>query len=160
MMKRLFTNVLCLAAMCMASLNLAADVMPDWQDPQVVQRNRLPMSATFDAGGLNLSLNGLWKFNWNETAEARPADFHSLSYDDSAWDEIPVPGLWELNGYGDPLYVNIGYAWRGHYENNPPYPPAEKNHVGQYRRTFVIGEDWKGKDVFLHIGSATSNVRV
>ena len=159
-MKRLFTNVLCLAAMCMASLNLAADVMPDWQDPQVVQRNRLPMSATFDAGGLNLSLNGLWKFNWNETAEARPADFHSLSYDDSAWDEIPVPGLWELNGYGDPLYVNIGYAWRGHYENNPPYPPAEKNHVGQYRRTFVIDEDWKGKDVFLHIGSATSNVRV
>ena len=159
-MKRLFMNVLCLAAMCMASLNLAADVMPDWQDPQVVQRNRLPMSATFDTGGLNLSLNGLWKFNWNETAEARPADFHSLSYDDSAWDEIPVPGLWELNGYGDPLYVNIGYAWRGHYENNPPYPPAEKNHVGQYRRTFVIGEDWKGKDVFLHIGSATSNVRV
>ncbi len=159
-MKRLLTNVLCLAAMCMATLNLAADGMPDWQNPQVVQRNRLPMSATFDAGGLNLSLNGSWKFNWNENPGVRPTDFHTLSYDDSAWDEIPVPGLWELNGYGDPLYVNIGYAWRGHYDNNPPYPPTERNHVGQYRRTFVIGEEWKGKDIFLHIGSATSNVRV
>ena len=73
---------------------------------------------------------------------------------------MPVPGLFELNDYGEPLYVNIGYAWRGHYKNNPPYPPTEHNYVGQYRRTFVIPDNWAGKPVYLCIGSATSNVRV
>ena len=150
--------MLCLVAL--ASVLTDAAEMPDWQNPAVNQRNRLPMSTTYDAGGLNLSLSGIWKFNWNETAESRPMDFYGQSYDDSAWGEMPVPGLWELNGYGDPLYLNIGYAWRDHYENNPPYPAMEHNYVGQYRRTFVLDEQWNGKDIFLHIGSATSNVRI
>ena len=151
--------MLCLAALAAGFSSAAAD-MQDWQNPAVNQRNRLPMSTTFETGGLNLSLNGMWKFNWNETADSRPMDFFGISYNDEAWDEIPVPGLWELHGYGDPLYLNIGYAWRGHYENNPPYPAMEHNYVGQYRRTFVIDGEWAGKDIFLHIGSATSNVRV
>ena len=151
--------MLCLAALATGFSSAAAD-MQDWQNPAVNQRNRLPMSTTFETGGLNLSLSGMWKFNWNETADSRPMDFFGISYNDEAWDEIPVPGLWELHGYGDPLYLNIGYAWRGHYENNPPYPAMEHNYVGQYRRTFVIDGEWAGKDIFLHIGSATSNVRV
>ena len=68
--------------------------------------------------------------------------------------------MWELNGYGEPIYVNVGYAWRGHYDNNPPYPPTEKNHVGQYRRTFNLDWSWFEGQVCLCIGSATSNVRV
>ena len=158
-MKRILTVILSVAASLSA---LAADVtqMQDWQNPQVVQRNRYPMKTTFVTDGLNLSLNGVWKFNWNETAESRPMDFYGLGYDDASWGTIPVPGLWELNGYGDPLYLNIGYAWKGHYKNNPPYPAMEHNYVGQYRRTFTLDQNWKGKDVFLHIGSATSNVRV
>ena len=159
-MRRLLTTVLCLTALSAAAFNLAAEQMPDWQNPAVNQRNRLPMSTTFDTGGLNLSLSGMWKFNWNETADSRPMDFYGVNYNDKNWDQIPVPGLWELHGYGDPLYLNIGYAWRDHYENNPPYPAMEHNYVGQYRRTFVLDENWDGKDVFLHIGSATSNVRV
>ena len=105
-------------------------------------------------------LNGTWRFCWYETIDSRATDFYSVGYDDSAWDSIPVPGMWELNGYGDPIYVNIGYAWRGHYDNNPPIPPLEHNYAGQYRRTFTIDPSWKGSDIFLHIGSATSNVRV
>ena len=159
-MKRLLTTLLCLAAATVTAVNLSAGELPDWQDPNVVQRNRLPMSTTFSTDGLNLSLSGTWKFNWNETADSRPMDFYASAYDDSSWGEIPVPGLWELHGYGDPLYLNIGYAWRGHYENKPPYPAMEHNYVGQYRRTFVLDQNWEGKDVFLHIGSATSNVRV
>ncbi len=159
-MKRLLTTVLCLSAMFAAVESFAAPDLPDWQNPQVVQRNRLPMSTTFSTDGLNLSLSGVWKFNWNETIDSRPLDFYAMGYDDAAWDEMPVPGMWELNGYGDPLYLNIGYAWKGHYDNNPPFPALEHNYVGQYRRTFVIDEQWDGKDIFLHIGSATSNVRV
>ena len=142
------------------NVNAEETKLPVWHDPEVVQQNREPMTATFDAGGLKQSLSGVWKFNWNETIDSRPLDFYKVDFEDSSWGTMPVPGMWELNGYGDPVYKNVGYAWCGHYVNNPPVPAYEHNYVGQYRRTFELGEEWKGKDVFLHIGSATSNVRV
>ncbi len=134
--------------------------LPAWQDPCNFQENRIPMSAHFETDGLKLNLNGVWDFNWNENMNSRPADFYRIDYDASGWDTMPVPGMWELNGYGNPLYVNIGYAWRNFYDNNPPFAPIERNHVGQYRHTFELGEEWKCKDIFLHVGSATSNLRV
>jgi len=137
-----------------------AAVLPVWQDPEVVEINRYPMTATFETEGNILSLNGMWDFKWHETMESRSEDFFKPDYDASEWDTMPVPGMWELNGYGDPLYLNIGYPWRTWYKNNPPFVPVQRNHVGQYRRSFVLDDSWGGKDVFLHIGSATSNVRV
>lgn len=161
-MKRLMTAVLCVYALGMAAVASAAAKkdMPAWQDPGIVQENRIPMSSHFETDGHKLMLNGMWDFCWYETIESRSADFFETGFDASGWDRIPVPGMWELNGYGDPVYVNIGYAWKGHYKNNPPFPADWHNHAGQYRKTFVLGEEWEGKDVFLHIGSATSNVRV
>ena len=162
-MKKMMTAVLCVMTLGIAAVASAAtkkQILPDWQDPQVVQKNRIPMSSHFETDGLKLMLNGQWNFNWNEDMNARPMDFFSLSYNDEGWDTIPVPGMWELNGYGDPVYLNVGYAWRGHYANNPPFPADWHNYVGQYRKTFMLDDAWNGKDVFLHIGSATSNVRV
>jgi beta-galactosidase len=69
-----------------------------------------------------------------------------------------IPGVWELNGYGDPIYVNIGYAWHNSYKNNPPYVPIERNHVGSYRREIEVPADWKGSDIIAHFGSVTSNI--
>ncbi len=159
-MKKLVLFFLAATVSSMAFSQKAAKMEP-WQDPNVFEENRLPMRATFVTDQQEtLSLNGVWKFNWNESIEGRTKGFEVPSYDDSSWGTIPVPGMWELNGYGDPLYVNVGYAWRGHYENNPPYPPTEKNYVGQYRRTFTVDGSWIGKQVCLCIGSATSNVRV
>ena len=95
-----------------------------WQDPGIFEVGRMPMRATFVTDQQkSMSLEGVWKFNFCENPSARAIGFEAVGYDDSAWGEIPVPGLWELNGYGDPLYVNVGYAWRGHFENNPPYVP-------------------------------------
>lgn len=161
-MKRFMTAVLYVCALGMAAVASAAakNELPDWQDPQVVQRNRLPMSSHFETDGLKLTLNGMWDFCWYETIDSRSMDFYKTDFNASGWDRIPVPGMWELNGYGDPVYLNVGYAWRGHYANNPPFPAEWHNYAGQYRKTFVLGDDWKGEDVFLHIGSATSNVRV
>ena len=127
---------------------------------QVFQENRLPMRAHFQTDDQTLSLNGIWKFHWYASPAERSANFFKPGLDDAAWDDIPVPGLWEFYGYQDPMYLNIGYAWRGHFQNNPPEVPQEHNYVGQYRRTFMVSPDWKGKDIILHIGSATSNVRV
>ena len=149
-----------LASFITFSAAMHASDLPYWQDPNVVEINRYPMTATFNAGGNMLSLNGTWDFRWYETVEDRAADFFKEEYDISGWDTIPVPGMWELNGYGDPLYLNIGYPWRTWYKNNPPIVPTRRNHAGQYRRTFNLDDSWNGKDIFLHIGSATSNVRV
>ena len=93
-------------------------------------------------------------------ASERPDGIWRTDYDDSAWATIPVPGMWELYGWGDPIYVNVGYAWRGNFRNDPPHVPDAENHVGSYRRTFEVPADWAGKDIFLSIGSATSNVYV
>ncbi len=154
---------LCLSlAFLAAFLPLTAQTkMEPWQDPNVFEENRMPMRATFVTDQQQtLSLNGLWKFHFNPTIEGRLRGFEAVGFDDTAWDEIPVPGLWDLNGYCDPMYLNVGYPWRGHYENNPPYPATEHNYVGQYRRTFTVDKSWIGKQICLNIGSATSNVRV
>ena len=124
------------------------------------QRNRVPMTATLSSDSPRLSLEGIWRFQWFETPDARSRDFFKPGVDDSSWGVMPVPGMWELNGYGDPLYLNMGYAWRGHFRSEPPLMPTEHNYVGQYRRSFLIPADWAGRDIFLSIGSATSNLRV
>ena len=122
-----------------------AVILPDWLDPQVFERSREPMSTSFTVDrSEKLSLNGMWKFNFNETADGRPSDFHEIGFDDSSWDSIPVPGIWELHGYGDPVYTSRNYAWEKNYVNNPPFPPEERNHVGQYRRDFHVSSAWKG----------------
>jgi beta-galactosidase len=156
-MKRI---LLALLGVVSFSAVMAAKDLPCWQDPNLLHVNRYPMTASFETGGNKLSLSGVWDFKWYEVMDMRSTDFYKVEYDASSWDTMPVPGLWELNGYGDPLYVNIDYAWRPWYKNNPPYVPIERNHVGQYRRTFNLDQSWDGKDIFLHIGSATSNVKV
>lgn len=142
------------------SLLLLLAAVPDHLNPEIVQRGRLPMGATLETDCPEISLDGVWRFNWYENLEDRDRNFHKTTFDDGRWGHMPVPGMWELNGYGDPVYLNHGYAWRGHYENNPPIPPTEHNHAGQYRRYFDIPDSLSGRDFILHIGSATSCVRV
>ncbi len=143
-----------------------------WQDPDVNEINRIPMHSSFFAyesinaarvGEMEqsanfLSLNGKWSFNWVENAWQRPTDFYKTTYNDQDWATMEVPGIWELNGYGDPLYVNVGYAWRNQYKNNPPVVPEENNHVGTYRKEIDIPSNWNGKEIFAHFGSVTSNI--
>ena len=155
-MKRLIA-----ATALLLCIGLQAKKLEPWQDPNIFQENRLPMRATFTVDQeQRLSLNGVWKFHFSENVASRLKGFEAVSYNDASWAEMPVPGLLELNGYGVPVYVNIGYAWKGLYKNNPPYVPEEGNYVGQYRRVFEVPQNWNGKEIVLSIGSATSNVRV
>lgn len=144
-----------------------------WKDPTINAVNRSDMHSYFFAfetedaaqgrkenSSNYLSLNGTWNFNWVEHAYDRPLDFYALGFNDKGWDKLAVPAVWELNGYGDPLYVNIGYAWRHQYKHNPPYVPEERNHVGSYRKEIFVPADWRGKDIIAHFGSVTSNIKV
>ena len=144
----------------------------EWQDAGVNAVNRMPMHGSWfayespeaaQAGDKTLSerfvtLNGNWKFNWVRNADQRPTDFFRVGYNDKGWNNMPVPGLWELNGYGDPVYLNVGYAWRGWFKNDPPHVPVEQNHVGSYRRTVDIPAAWAGRQIVAHFGSVTSNI--
>ena len=143
-----------------------------WQNVNINQQNREPRCANFFAfesldkaqsfdkkkSANYLSMEGMWKFNFVKDHNKRPANFFALKYDDSQWKDFPVPGLFELNGYGDATYKNIGYAWATQFAPNPPYISELNNYTGSYRRTFELPKDWKGKDVYFHVGSATSNL--
>ena len=149
--------------MILTALILSLLAMPDWQAPDVYEINRLPMHASVRSDVPTLSLDGTWQFRWFDSFDEQTylhSGFEAPAFDDSDWGTMPVPGMWELNGYGDPLYVNTRYAWDGHYENNPPIVPTEHNHLGQYRRHFTLTAAQARSNVVLRIGSATSNVRV
>ena len=160
------------AAMAAAHDNCNLPSGSEWHNMQVNSLNRLPDHASFFAfnnfamaldddkerSADYLSLAGMWKFNWVADADQRPLDFYKENLDVSSWATMPVPGLWELNGYGAPCYVNIGYAWMGHFDNNPPQVPVKDNHVGSYRRVIDIPASWSGKQVIAHFGSVTSNI--
>lgn len=155
-----------------ALLSANAQTFKEWQDESVNEVNRAPMHARFFAyenaekatsdikeNSKNfMSMNGSWKFFWVKNADQRPTDFWKVGFNDKGWDDMKVPAVWELNGYGDPIYVNVGYPWRNQYTNNPPHVPTEKNHVGSYRREFVIPADWNGKDIVAHFGAVSSNM--
>ena len=156
-----------------AATGLYAQSFTEWQDPKVNAVNRAPMrsagfawqkgekalaSQNLKESSNYLSLNGTWKFNWVKDATSRPTDFWKKDFNDKGWDNIQVPGVWELNGYGDPIYVNTQYAWSSFFENQPPVVPTMNNHVGTYRREIKVPANWKGKDIFAHFGSVTSNI--
>jgi len=132
-----------------------------WMIPQVNEINRMPMHTSFcRTNPMEVSLHGEWLFEYATSPEKARADFYSENVKDSRWKTIQLPGMLELQGYGDPLYVNIGYAWRDHYENQPCIPPTEENHVGTYRRRIRIPAEWEGEQVVVHFGSATSALAV
>ena len=164
--------VLFISLCCAVAVNAANE--PVWKNPLLNQQNREARRANFFAfeseelaqkgdktlSQRYLSLEGTWRFNFVKDHQNAPKDFFRTDFDDSKWVDFPVPGLFELNGYGDPIYKNIGYAWGTTFESKPPYIGETNNYTGSYRRTFELPQGWKGQQVLLHIGSATSNVAV
>ncbi|HPR88092.1 MAG TPA: glycoside hydrolase family 2 TIM barrel-domain containing protein [bacterium] len=160
----------CLLWACnlLMACGLAFAQLPDWENPAVFGINKEAPHVTYvpfaDAGAALQndgrhspwvqSLNGPWKFNWAPRPADRPADFFKPDFDASAWKEIQVPSNWELQGYGQPIYVNIPYEWTRNPD--PPHVPHDHNPVGSYRRTFTVPENWTGREVFIHLGAVKS----
>ncbi len=165
-----------LASVLIVLINSAA--MPqenhDWENPHMIGQNKELPHATFtsfpdavtaesfkDSPSV-LSLNGKWKFHWVAKPEERPADFYKPRYDFSSWNEIIVPGNWQMQGYGIPIYTNSKYP----FKKEPPYvthtPPENytnyklRNPVGSYVKTFSIPDNWKNKKIILHFGGVKS----
>lgn len=144
----------------------AQEVVLDWENPEIFAVNLEKTRATSipytneDAAIIDLyekspyyqSLNGEWKFQWVPTVADIPADFYSESFIDEDWATIPVPGNWEFNGYGTPMYVNIGFG----FSAKPPHIDPDFSPVGTYRHTFTIPENWSNRRVFLHFEGGTN----
>lgn len=160
---------------CLAVLSAEAQKdKPWWLDPEVNEVNTMAPRAAFFAYETEnlakadqkarseryLSLEGKWKFNFSKDHDKAPRDFYSLKYDDSQWIDFPVPGILELNGYGDAIYSNNGYPWRTQFRPEPPFVEERNNYTGSYRKMVTVPADWKGERIYLHVGSATSNLMV
>ena len=165
---------LILSMALVATTAAMAESKPYWLDPNVNQVNREVRRADFFAfenadkakqgdktkSARYLSMEGKWRFNFVKDHNLAPKDFFSLKFDDSQWVDFPVPGLFELEGYGDKTYKNAGYAWCTTFDSNPPYISETNNYTGSYRRSFDLPADWQGEEVYFHVGSATSNLYV
>ncbi|MDR1809703.1 MAG: beta-galactosidase, partial [Prevotella sp.] len=162
-MKKISLSVLCLV---ISLLGAAQNQTPEWENPKIFGINKLPARATFlpyanEQQAIDnyfeatvqspycLSLDGTWKFNWHKKPADKPEGFYKEGYDVSQWGTIEVPGNWETQGYGIPIYTNINYP----HPQNPPYIDHSDNPVGCYVREFTIPESWNGRHVFLHFES-------
>ncbi|MDR1609910.1 MAG: DUF4981 domain-containing protein [Candidatus Symbiothrix sp.] len=157
-MKRisLFLSILGLCTMMQAQT-------PEWENPEIFGINKEPARATalpysdeqqaiagnYSASPYYRSLDGAWKFNWHKKPAGKPEGFYKQGYDVSKWDNIQVPGNWELQGFGVPIYTNITFP----HPVNPPYIDHNDNPVGCYVRDFTIPETWNGRRVYLHFES-------
>ena len=152
----------------------AQDQKEPWLNPNITRVNTERPRSTFfayetaDKAAKNdktksdryLSLEGKWRFNFALNHNEAPAGFFALNFDDSHWVDFPVPGLFEFNGYGDKIYKNVGYSWDTQFASNPPLVEERNNYTGSYRKQVTIPLSWKGQDIFLHVGSATSNLQL
>lgn len=159
-------NILITATLALCSLTTAAQGH-DWENQYVLSINREPARAAFtpyltQPGDMTMTLDGQWKFNWTRTPDMQPENFYQTDFNDSGWTMFPVPGDWEMNGYGTPIYCSSGYV----FKINPPYVMGEpkkkytsfieRNPTGCYRRTFTVPASWSGKEVYIHFGSVSS----
>lgn len=159
-------HLLLTAALALCSA-MAAGQGNEWENQYVMSINREPARASFvpygsTPGDRQMSLDGMWKFNWTKTPGEQPADFYRKDFDDTSWTTFNVPGDWEVNGYGTPIYSSSGYT----FKIDPPFVMKEpkrkytafieRNPTGCYRRTFTVPAAWDGKEVYIHFGSVAS----
>lgn len=147
-------------------------ILPDWENPQVIGINKEPPFLSFipyqnRAGALAdstlqihspyyKSLDGMWKFHWSKNPAERPKDFYKKNFNDRSWASIHVPGDWQLEGYGRPIYLNSDYPFHPKYPAHPPLIHQNYDPVGSYITAFTIPHDWKGRKIFIHFGGVKS----
>ena len=158
----------------LTTFNVMAEkaVKPYWQDVQVVEVNKEyprtsfmtynnradALSGKFERSKYYRLLNGTWKFYFVDSYKKLPDNITDPNTNTDSWNDIQVPGNWEVQGHGIAIYTNHGYE----FKPRNPQPPAlpEANPVGVYRRDIDIPADWDGRDIYLHLAGAKSGVYV
>ena len=156
------------AFLLLSALYAGAQEVPDWENPIVVGINKEPYHATLTLPSQKvdckeiISLNGKWRFQWSADPGKRPADFYKNDFNTDTWDTITVPGAWQLQGYGKPIYSNVNYPFQKDAPKVTSEPPAEyysyghRNPTGSYVTTFEVTPDMKDKCLYLHFEGVKS----
>lgn len=140
-----------------------------WENPLIIGENKLSghnlalphdsgsAQAEYDASPYKLTLNGTWKFYWQTGIVNLPDNFFGREFDDSGWDDTAVPSVWQMNGYGKPIYL-CAFLPKAVSTKKREIPKVyrDKNEVGIYRRSFTVPENWQGRDIFIHFGAVKS----
>ena len=154
------------------TFQMRAQQVPDWENPRVVDINKEEYHSTLTLPSGKSSceeivpLNGRWKFYWSPDPQSRPSDFYKNNFDVSGWDNISVPGTWQLQGYGKPIYTNWTYPFKKDQPKVTGEPPKHffsyenRNPVGAYVTTFDVSEDMKDKQLYLHFEGVKSAMYV
>jgi len=173
-MKKLFIirPILLLIFSMFTVAQLAAQVqINDWENPDIIGINKEAYHATLLLPSMKqeckqiVSLNGLWKFHWSPDPSKRPVDFYKNDYNAAGWDEIVVPGNWQMQGYDKPIYTNINYPFKKDQPRIMSEPPKDyysyenRNPVGSYLTSFSVS-DKKGKRFYLHFEGVESAMYV
>jgi beta-galactosidase len=152
------------------AVDMNAERIADWENLKITGQNKEPAHCFFipyadiktalkndpSASPFYKSLNGTWKFNWVRKPAERPLKFYENGYDTAGWHDIEVPGNWELQGFGVPIYTDTAYP----FPANPPHIPHDYNPVGSYKRFFTVPANWQSRQVFLHFGGVKSAMYV
>lgn len=164
-----FRPFLIIALVFGSMINVSLAQVPEWENPKVNRISTeaphatlMPFGNAQDARSFDNQkseyyqlLNGVWKFKWVKNPLEVPADFYKADYPTSSWDNIRVPGNWQLQGnYDAPIFTNIKYP----FEMNPPKVPHDVNATGLYQREFTVPETWDGRQVFLHFAGVQSSM--
>ncbi len=149
-----------------------AQEVPDWENPDIIGINKEPYHNSLVLPSQKneckeiVSLNGKWKFKWSPNPDLRPVDFYKADFDVTRWEEISVPGSWQLQGFGKPIYVNINYPFQKDQPRVTSEPPKDwfayenRNPVGSYVTTFQVASGSIDKQYYIHFEGVESAMYV
>ncbi len=161
-----------LLAVALFGLTVSAQTdKPEWRNPEIFAVNKEPARATslpypseklaltdeYSASPYFRSLSGTWKFNWVAKASEAPDNFYREDFDAGKWVDMPVPGSWEFNGYGIPVYVASNFGFRGSSHLDVEFDDTP---TGSYRQEFTVPADWNGRRTFIHFEGGTTAMYV
>ncbi len=167
-MKALIIKGSAAAIAALLTLHVQAQTVADWENPDVLGINKLPYHATLQLPSREkecqeiVSLDGQWLFHWSRNPEERPKDFWREDYDVSQWNKITVPGNWQTQGYGTPIYININYPFVKDRPKVTTEPPRDwtayenRNPVGSYARFLDVTKEMLSQNLILHFGGVHS----
>lgn len=145
----------------------------NWENPEIFKINKedghaimMPFDSEKDAlsakeSNYKQSLNGKWKFYWQRGLKNQPENFQLTSFDDSHWDEINVPSVWQTQGYSVPYYYASTFPKAfSRSKGKIPSIDHDMQEIGFYRKSFTLNENFNGREIFLHFGAAKSALEI
>lgn len=136
-----------------------------YEDLSILHDNTMPMRSYYIPASQKMNtliehredsdrfqlLNGVWKFQYYKSVYDLKEAFYRTSFNTKDFDDITVPGVWQIAGYDSPQYTNIRYP----FPFDPPYLPQDIP-CGAYVRKFTYHENIDAPKIYLNFEGVDS----